>query len=102
MIAMFATGDLSTLARVVSDSYVDHQELDGVEVRGVAGFSDVVLAARRAFTDLRVEAVELTAERDRAVARIHWHGILASGQVVERETIDMIRVADGLAVEHWG
>jgi hypothetical protein len=102
MIAMFATGDLSGIRSVVSEHYVDHQGLGNVEIRGAAGFSDVVLAARRVFTDLHVEAVDLIAEGDRAVARIRWHGTLPSGLVVERETIDMIRVADGLAIEHWG
>jgi predicted SnoaL-like aldol condensation-catalyzing enzyme len=39
---------------------------------------------------------------DRAVARIHWRGRRRSGEKVDRETIDIVRVVDGRAVEHWG
>jgi len=102
MIAMFDSGDTAAVGDVVSESYVDHQGLGRVEVRGVSGFRSVVAAARGAFSELRAEPVELIAERDCAVARIRWHGIHADGKVVERETIDMVRVANGLAVEHWG
>ena len=102
MIAMFGTGDVTSVGGIVSESYVDHQGLRGVDICGIAGFAAVVAAARAAFTELHVEAADLIAEGDRAVARIRWHGTRPDGGVVDRETIDVIRVADGLAVEHWG
>ena len=76
--------------------------LRGVEICGTAGFASVVAAARAAFTELHVEAADLIAEGDRAAARIRWRGTRPDGGVVDRETIDVIRVAGGLAVEHWG
>jgi predicted SnoaL-like aldol condensation-catalyzing enzyme len=39
---------------------------------------------------------------DRAVARIRWRGRRHEGDDVDRETIDIVRVVDGRAVEHWG
>lgn len=36
------------------------------------------------------------------VIEIRWHGTAADGTAVERESFDIVRVEDGLAVEHWG
>ena len=101
MVQMFATGDVRAVAEIVSEAYIDHQGLDGAEILGPAGFARVVGAARR-LRDLEVRVEDLFANEDRAVARLSWHGIAADGRIVERETIDIIRVADGRAVEHWG
>jgi hypothetical protein len=37
MVEMFATGDLITLDSVVSTDYIDHQGIDGTEIRGREG-----------------------------------------------------------------
>ena len=39
---------------------------------------------------------------DRAVARIRWQGRRPDGEHVDRQTIDIIRVENERAVEHWG
>lgn len=39
---------------------------------------------------------------DRAVARIRWRGWRSDGTEIDRETIDIIRVEAGRAIEHWG
>jgi ketosteroid isomerase-like protein len=102
MIEMFATGDVSALAAVVSDEYHDHQGLDGTAVRGTAGFRRVVEAARSGTLGLTVTIADLIADGDAAVARLQWRGVSPTGEVVDRETIDIVRTRDGKAVEHWG
>ena len=102
MIEMFATGDVSALAAVVSDEYYDHQGLDGVAVRGTEGFRTVVEAARAGTLGLNVTIADLIADGDRAVARLQWRGVSPTGETVDRETIDIVRTRDGRAVEHWG
>ena len=102
MIEMFATGDVSALAAVVSDEYHDHQGLDGVAVRGTEGFRTVVEAARAGTLGLNVTIADLIADADRAVARLQWRGVSPTGETVDRETIDIVRTRDGKAVEHWG
>jgi hypothetical protein len=102
MIEMFATGDIRAVGDTVADDYLDHQGLGDAEIRGAVGFSDVVRAARRPYARLDVWAEDLLSDRDRAIARIRWHGVLPNGAAIDRETIDIVRVADGLAVEHWG
>ena len=49
-----------------------------------------------------VSAVSSVVAPERAAARLRWHHRNADGTVVERETIDVVRCADGKAVEHWG
>jgi predicted SnoaL-like aldol condensation-catalyzing enzyme len=102
MVEMFRTGDISTVRSIVSDSYLDHQGVGSGEIVGADGFGHVVDVARQPFEALDVSIEDLFAEADRAVARLRWRGTLLSGEVVERETIDIVRVDDGLAVEHWG
>ena len=101
MIRMLNTGDLALLPDTVSEAYCDHQGLRGVEVRGRAGFARVVEAARQ-LRNLEIHIEDMFAEGDRAVARIHWRHTLADGTTLERETMDIVREVDGLAVEHWG
>jgi predicted SnoaL-like aldol condensation-catalyzing enzyme len=102
IVALFATGDLSSVDVVIAAGYTDHQGLERIEIRGPEGFSRVVRAARCAFPALQVDIEELIAEGDRVVARLRWRGTQSTGERVERETIDVVRVANGQAVEHWG
>jgi SnoaL-like domain len=102
MIAAFATGDTHDCHEYVSASYLDHQGRAGLPLHGPDGFKQVVRAAHRSTRpELLVE--DVIANETRAVARIRWR-FAPSDQtdVVERETIEVIRVEGGQAVEHWG
>lgn len=102
MIEAFSSGDVAAVPEFVSPKYVDHQGLRGIDIRGQEGFARVVSTARRDYASLRVVVQDLFGEGDRAVARLLWLGEKSDRSVVERETIDMIRVVDGKAVGHWG
>jgi hypothetical protein len=41
-------------------------------------------------------------EGDKVVARIEWRGTRSTGEIERRETIDIVRVVNGRAAEHWG
>ncbi len=102
MVAMFTTGDLGPLEATVDSEYLDHQGLGGAPLRGTEGFSRVVAAARSDHDDLVVTIEDLITGADRVVARLRWRGSRRSGQEVERETIEIVRIERGRAVEHWG
>ena len=102
MVAMFDSGETATAARVVADSYLDHQGLGEGPMLGVAGFVAVVEASRSGFETKSVTVEDLFGAHDRAVARIRWRGRRHDGVDVDRETIDIVRVEGGRAVEHWG
>lgn len=103
MVAAFDTGELAAVADVVHADYLDHQGLDGQRpITGVDGFVHVVRTARAAYAELSVTIVDLVEGPDRAAARIAWDGVRPTGERVHRETIDIVRVEDARAVEHWG
>ena len=102
MVRIFETGDLSKVADIVDAQYVDHQGLDGIELKGADGFSHVVAIARNAFSDLQISIEDLIAEDDWVVARLRWHGARPTGEQIDRETIEIVRFTGGRAVEHWG
>lgn len=102
MVAIFASGDPSKAATIVAEDYLDHQGLGGGPLRGIDGFVSVVLTNFAAYEHQDISIEDLFGVEDRAVARIHWRGRRRSGENVDRETIDIVRVVDGRAVEHWG
>ena len=102
MINMFATGDLSEIDATVSSEYLDHQGLGGETIHGVDGFAAVVAAARTGYQVLEVIIEDLISEGDRAAARIRWRGVRNSGETVDRQTLDMVRIQHRKAIEHWG
>ncbi len=102
IVGMFATGDLRNVAKTIDRNYIDHQGLEGIEIRGPDGFSRVVETARGAIRDLQVTIEDLIAEDDKVVARLQWWGTTLNGEKIERETIDIVRFTNGRAQEHWG
>lgn len=98
---MFSTGDLSDLRETVHPDYLDHQGLRGEPIHGPSGFAAVVAAARTGFTTLDVTVEDLIAGGDRAAARLQWSGVRPDGQV-RRQTLEIVRIKDGMAIEHWG
>ena len=109
MVEVFNTGDTSVVELVVSPNYVDHQGIGGAEVFGADGFATVVTLARQAHPQLRVEIQELNTEGDKVTVRLVWSEpraeispIPTRVQETQRQTIEVVRFANGLAVEHWG
>lgn len=102
MVAMFSSGDVSEVETHVHADYFDHQGLGGQPIRGPSGFATVVAAARSDYEHLEVTVEDLITGADRAAARLRWHGTRLHGEVVRRETLEIVRIVDGRAVEHWG
>jgi predicted SnoaL-like aldol condensation-catalyzing enzyme len=96
VLALFETGEVDRIESLIDDAYVDHQGLDGTELRGRDGFRRVVDAVR---TSKRVELeVEgLLASDDRAAVKVLWR---LDGTV--RHTIELFRFVEGRLAEHWG
>ena len=95
MVAMFTSGDVSMVQASCIRNYFDHQGLGGEPVRGPSGFAKVVAAARSSHAGLEVSIQDLLVADDRAAARLQWHGTRLDGDVVRRETIEIIRIDHG-------
>jgi ketosteroid isomerase-like protein len=101
IIGILATGDLGAVSSAVAEEYIDHQDLGDVELRGRHGFRRVMEAVHQS-SDVRVTIEDLVAAEDRAALRLRWQGINRAGRTVTRETLELLRFADGRLIEHWG
>jgi predicted ester cyclase len=101
MLAMFETGDISDVHEVVASDYLDHQGLDTPLV-GPDGFMRVVGTVQSVCPQLRIEVEDEVSEGDRVAARLRWTFRGEAGQLVQRRTIELLRVEHGRAAEHWG
>lgn len=104
MVDFFNTGDLSTLASVVAPDYIDHQGVGQGPLLGADGFAGVVQLSRERHPKLSVDVDELHVVGDVVVTKLIWSEP-ESGQVdfhTYRQTMEVVRFAEGLAVEHWG
>lgn len=110
MYEMISAGDLDGFAGLLSDDFVEHEELPGLEPtkQGVSTFFRMY---RAAFPDLRMDADLVIAEGDKVVALARatgthegeFLGMPATGKRFEAKLVDIIRFGDdGRAREHWG
>jgi len=101
IVEIFDIGAVDLIPSVIAPEYVDHQGLGEKEIRGPDGFREVVEAVRRD-EGVRVTVEDLVADGERAAVRLRWYRVNQAGVVVTRETLDMLRFANGRLVEHWG
>jgi steroid delta-isomerase-like uncharacterized protein len=101
--------DMSIFNSHVADDFVDHEEIPGIPntKEGVRAFFDMMHGA---FSGFRMNVDDMIAEGDKVVVRgtmqgTHtgvFMGIPATNRPVNVPLMDIIRLKDGKAVEHWG
>jgi steroid delta-isomerase-like uncharacterized protein len=102
-------GDLSAIDDLVSDDFVEHEELAGIPANR-EGLREWVLLMRTAFPDLTVSINQMIASGDEIWVHMTMAGtqdgpflhIPPSGRKVRISAFDRVRVRDGKASEHWG
>jgi steroid delta-isomerase-like uncharacterized protein len=102
----FNTGKVDDLDAFVAKDFVDHTP--GI-APGLEGLKQSILGARAAFPDLKIIAEDLIAEGDKVVSRGSWTGtqtgpfggLPPNGKKVMVSGIDIIRIENGMIVEHW-
>lgn len=102
-------GDLSVVDTHVAEDFIDHEEFPGIppDKAGVRQFFEMM---RSAFPDFRVNVQDTLAEGDKVVVRMtmsgthrgDFMGVPATNKQVNVAGIDIVRVRDEKAVEHWG
>ena len=91
MVGMFASGDASAAAEVVSSAYLDDQGLGAGPLTGVESFTASCLQAARALSAGRPPS--RTSSRQKVAL---WRGSDGEEQVIAARTwIDIVRVVDG-------
>ena len=104
-----STGDLDRLAEFCAEDVVDHEAPPEMP-QGIEGVKAFVQTFRQGFPDLRATVEDTLEEGDRIAARVtfagthegEFMGVPATENRIEIDTIDIVRIVDGKAVEHWG
>jgi steroid delta-isomerase-like uncharacterized protein len=102
-------GNFALIDDLVAEAFVEHEAFPGLKA-GREGLRQFFMMMRTAFPDLKFETEFFVADGDKVVAYIvmsgthkgEFMGIPASGKKFETRTIDIVRIVDGKAVEHWG
>ena len=103
-------GNMELVDELLAPGFVEHEEMPTDLPEGREGLKVFLTMFRGAFPDLKVTVHDLIAEGDKVVARQTWRGtnegefmgMPATGRTVEFNVIDVLRIEDGKAVEHWG
>jgi len=102
-------GDLSVVDEVISDDFVDHEAIPGIEPTK-AGIRQLFEMFHAAFEGASFEVDSMVGEGDKVVAmcrmtgvhKAEFMGIAPSGRTINVGVADQFRFEDGKVVEHWG
>ena len=102
-------GDLTLVDDLVSDDFVEHEELPGLEPTK-AGLRKLFEGFHAAFGDGKFEVDDMIAEGDKVSVRARmtgthraeFMGIPATGRTINVGVADYLRFDGGKVVEHWG
>jgi len=103
-------GNLAAVDELMAADFAEHEVLPPGTPPGREGVKQVFAMIRAALPDLRVTVDDEIAAGDKVVCRQTWRGThrgdllgaAPTGKPVEFGVIDIVRVAEGKLVEHWG
>ena len=107
---VFDRGNISLIDELFAPDFVEHEELPPGIAAGSEGVKQMSTMFRSAFPDFKATIDDMIAEGDKVVVRGTWSGthkgefmgIPPTGKRVSIGVIDIIRMAGGKFVEHWG
>ncbi len=102
-------GDLSVIDEVISDDFVEHEAVPGIEPTK-AGVRQLFEMFHAAFEGATFVVDSMIGEGDKVVVlcrmtgvhKADFMGIARSGQTINVGTAEQFRFEDGRVVEHWG
>jgi len=106
----FSQGRLDVCDELIADEIVEHQDYGPAHPPGPAGVRAVVTSLRRAFSDFKLEIEDIVVAGDTVWARNiatgtndgPYMGHSPTGRSFRIYVFDVLRIVDGLVVEHWG
>jgi steroid delta-isomerase-like uncharacterized protein len=107
---IFNQGNFSRVDEFLAPDFVEHEELPPGIPAGREGVKELTAVLRSTFPDFKATIDDIVAEGDKVVIRMTWTGtqkgefmgVPPTGKSVSFSVIDVIRIADGKFVEHWG
>jgi steroid delta-isomerase-like uncharacterized protein len=108
---LFNQGNIDRADDFLAPDFAEREELPPGLPGGPEGVKQLTMMLRGAFPDLKATVDDIVAEGDKVVIRQTWTGthtggafmgIPPTGKSVSVGVIDIIRIAGGKFVEHWG
>ena len=107
---VFNRGNMSMVDELFAPDFVEHEELPPGIPPGREAVKQLTTMFRSAFPDFKATIDDIVAEGDKVVIRQTWSGthkgefmgVPPTGKSVSFGVIDIIRIAGGKFVEHWG
>ena len=107
---IFNRGNISRADEFLAPGFVEREELPPGIPRDREGVKQLTAVLHSAFPDFNATIDDLLAEGDKVVIRQtwtgtqkgEWMGMPPTGKTVSFGVIDIIRIAGGKFVEHWG
>ena len=104
---VYNDGDIAFLDELTAPDFVSHDR--GNPTHDREGVKQIVGAIKAAFPDVRFSADDILAEGDRVAVRFtmrgtqagEFMGVAATNKPIIVTGIDIVRFANGKAVEHW-
>ena len=106
----FNGGKLGVCDEVVAEALAEHQAFGPNHAPGAEGVKAVIASLHRAYPDFHLEIEHLAVDGD--LVWLHMHGSGTNdgsfmghpptGRSMRVDVFDLLRVADGRIVEHWG
>jgi steroid delta-isomerase-like uncharacterized protein len=105
----FNQKNLDVLDELIASEFTEHNPNPG-QPPGLEGLKQFLSSIHTAFPDLHVNVEDMVAEGDKVAARLRvrgthqgeFTGIAPTGNQVTLTGIDIVRIAEGKVVEHWG
>jgi len=106
----FNQGDLAVAEELSSPDLVEHQDFGPDHAPGAEGVKAVISSLRRSFSDFHLEIEDLVVAGDKVWLRMtgsgtndgSFMGHPPTGKRMRTDVFDVLRVENGLVVEHWG
>ena len=107
---IFNRGNMSLVDEFLAPDFIEREELPPGIPPGREAVKQLTMMLRSAFPDFKATIDDMIAEGDKVVIRQtwsgtqkgEWMGVPPTGKRVSIGVIDIIRIAGGKFVEHWG
>jgi steroid delta-isomerase-like uncharacterized protein len=107
---LFNRGNVGIVGEIFAPDFIENEQLPPGIPAGREGVKVLATALRAAFPDFKATINDILTDGDKVVARMTWSGtqkgefmgVPATGKHVSFGVIDIIRIANGKFVEHWG
>ena len=103
-------GNMARADEILAPDFVEHEELPPGMLPDREAPKQLTAMLRNAFPDFKATINDLVAEGDKVVIHMTWSGtqqgefmgIPPTGQPISVGVFDILRIAGGQIVEHWG